>query len=181
MRIIILGVLTFLGWAIFGNYYFVCKVRGHCGDTDVTNVSSARMIQPTNPKNRQDLRNRITSDPVPEGNKVVAISVEFTTGKEAFFSKEKLAAPVRILDPMVMKYQQGKIFLVGHTADDGEATTNYEVGKQWAELLKKELVNLGFKADRILIRSQGEVAPLVPNSTESNRKKNKRVEVYFQK
>ncbi|RAJ83373.1 outer membrane protein OmpA-like peptidoglycan-associated protein [Chitinophaga dinghuensis] len=91
-------------------------------------------------------------------------------------AKEQLDSVAAIL----VKYQDIKIQIIGHTCDIGSATTNMKVGAARAQAASTYLVNKGVAAERITTTSAGATQPLVPNTSEENRKKNRRVTIILQ-
>ena len=68
------------------------------------------------------------------------------------------------------------VTIVGHTSDDGDDAHNLELSKKRARAVRKFLVNKGIAPGRLSFEGKGEGAPLVPNDSEENREKNRRVE-----
>jgi outer membrane protein OmpA-like peptidoglycan-associated protein len=66
--------------------------------------------------------------------------------------------------------------LSGHTDNMGSAAFNLDLSKRRAEAVKAFLVKNGVPASRIFVEYYGLSKPLVPNDTEQNRLKNRRVE-----
>jgi peptidoglycan-associated lipoprotein len=69
-----------------------------------------------------------------------------------------------------------KVQIEGHTCDIGTAEYNLALGERRANSAKKYLEGLGVSSARISTISYGEERPLVPNSDEGNRSKNRRDE-----
>ena len=69
-----------------------------------------------------------------------------------------------------------KILIIGHTCDLGILETNKRVGYKRAETLRKELVKRGTNPQQIAVESRWYKEPLVPNTSEANRIKNRRAE-----
>ncbi|MBV4357602.1 OmpA family protein [Pinibacter aurantiacus] len=76
---------------------------------------------------------------------------------------------------IMKKYPDMRIAIVGHTCDIASAATNYKVGLKRAQEVAAYLEKQGIAADRIDVSSKGETQPLVPNTSEKNRKINRRV------
>lgn len=66
---------------------------------------------------------------------------------------------------------------VGHTCDIGSVEANKEVGMHRAEYIKAELVSRGVPEKQIRCTTKWFTEPLVPNTSESNRMKNRRYEL----
>jgi len=73
---------------------------------------------------------------------------------------------------------KGAVFeVVGNTDDSGDAKANLEVSKKRAEAVRNYLIkNCNIEAKKLQVAAYGHTHPIVPNSTEQNRKINNRVE-----
>jgi len=69
-----------------------------------------------------------------------------------------------------------KVQIEGHTCDIGTAEYNLALGERRANSAKKYLEGLGVAGGRVSTISYGEERPLVPNTNEANRSKNRRDE-----
>ena len=73
---------------------------------------------------------------------------------------------------------QGAVFEVaGNTDDSGDATTNLAVSRKRAEAVRTYLIkNCNIDPKKLRVTAKGHTQPIVPNSTEQNKKINNRVE-----
>lgn len=73
---------------------------------------------------------------------------------------------------------QGAVFeVVGNTDDSGNAKTNLAVSRKRAEAVRTYLIkNCNIEAKKLKVAAKGHTQPIVPNSTEQNKKINNRVE-----
>ena len=79
-----------------------------------------------------------------------------------------------------MKKNAGDTVTVeGHTCDKGADAYNQALGQRRADSVTKALTGGGVAANRVASVSKGEKAPAVPNSSEANRSKNRRVVFLF--
>lgn len=69
------------------------------------------------------------------------------------------------------------ILLIGHTCNIGDDNINIKIGKERALAAKEYLMTKGVSENRITIESKGKTQPLVPNTSEENQRKNRRVEI----
>lgn len=69
------------------------------------------------------------------------------------------------------------ITLIGHTCSIGNDDINYKKGMERAIVAKDYLVSSGISENRISIESKGKTRPLMPNDSEENMAKNRRVEI----
>ncbi len=73
---------------------------------------------------------------------------------------------------------QLSIEIIGHTDNVGDDDYNINLSMQRAKSVQLKLEELGVK-NKIEIKGYGSKNPLLPNNNEENRKKNRRVEIYF--
>lgn len=72
-----------------------------------------------------------------------------------------------------------KIRVIGHTCDLGTEAYNLKLSEKRAHAAHKYLLSKNVAKDRIIVEWKGESSPSVPNVSEENRSKNRRVEVIF--
>ncbi|WGK64039.1 OmpA family protein [Croceiramulus getboli] len=103
-------------------------------------------------------------------------AVLFDTGKHEL--KPEGIIMVEELATQMQNFIKGTVTVEGHTDDVGSAQNNFTLSKRRAAsvatALKKSLGQSGLKWKEVGL---GETKPLVPNDTESNRQKNRRVEI----
>lgn len=81
-----------------------------------------------------------------------------------------------------MKENPEKIIIItGHTCDIGTYEANYKVALRRAGFAKQQLMQRGISANRIKTQSKAYLEPLVPNTSEENRKINRRIEFKYDK
>jgi len=66
--------------------------------------------------------------------------------------------------------------IIGHTCDTGTRRNNMKLGTQRAIEIQQRLIKLGAQRAQLVPLSKAYDEPLVPNTTEANRTKNRRVE-----
>jgi outer membrane protein OmpA-like peptidoglycan-associated protein len=72
-------------------------------------------------------------------------------------------------------YPNMHVLIEGHTCDMGTPDENIILAQKRADSVKDYLVQYGIAPERIRAVSKGQTEPLVPNTSEANRKKNRRV------
>lgn len=70
-----------------------------------------------------------------------------------------------------------QVEISGHTCDIGAENYNLTLSERRAKAVQKYFVDQGIKSDRISVFYFGESKPTVPNTSEQNRSKNRRVEI----
>jgi len=74
-----------------------------------------------------------------------------------------------------------EIMIIGHTDNIGDGNALVELSNKRAEAVKKFLVQSGISGARIHTFGVGAADPLFENTTESNRERNRRVEIIVMK
>jgi len=102
-------------------------------------------------------------------------SVLFDTGK--FQLKENATTALEELVSAIAEIPKGTIIVEGHTDNVGDPSSNQTLSENRAQevasyLKKKLLANYNYK-----VMGLGETQPLVPNNSDENRQKNRRVEI----
>jgi outer membrane protein OmpA-like peptidoglycan-associated protein len=108
------------------------------------------------------------------GEKLILRGIEFETGKATITNKSEkiLNMAVRALNAA----PEMEIEIVGHTDNVGDPANNLKLSQDRADAVKQWLINKGINASRMSSSGKGETEPLVPNTSDENRQKNRRVE-----
>ena len=83
------------------------------------------------------------------------------------------------LDPVadiLNRYSDIKTLITGYTCNIGSKKVNQKIGLKRAEAGKEYLINKGIAPERITVDSKGKIQPIVPNTSNENRKLNRRIE-----
>ncbi len=70
-----------------------------------------------------------------------------------------------------------RLEIQGHTDDDGSADYNLQLSHRRAESVRQYLLLFGVEPSRLQAKGYGESMPVVPNNSEENKAKNRRVEL----
>ncbi len=108
--------------------------------------------------------------------RIIMKNIEFATGKADINKSSE-----RILTNTLkaMKRVPGPDFeIVGHTDDVGSRENNVKLSQERADAVKKWLMDRGVDESRLQTRGAGPDEPLVPNTNDANRQKNRRVEFF---
>ena len=112
--------------------------------------------------------------PAAEAIDLVGLRLQFAFDDYSLSSKSK--ENLEKLAGWMKKAEMAKIQIEGHTCDIGTNEYNLALGERRANSAKTYLEGLGVSSSRISTISYGEERPLVPNSDEANRSKNRRDE-----
>ncbi len=110
----------------------------------------------------------------PVGTKAI-VNIEFD-----YNSAEIKEESYYILDDIAVILKRNpnlKLKITGHTDTDGDEKYNMDLSLKRAENVKLKLTELGIERKRLEIEGKGESDPLVPNTTEDNKRKNRRTEL----
>ncbi|WP_299897398.1 OmpA family protein [uncultured Aquimarina sp.] len=98
-------------------------------------------------------------------------------GSKEFKPDATLANYALELKSYLTKYPAKKVLITGHTDDIGDNKSNQYFGLKRAENVKKYFISQGISAEKLSSKSKGETDPIVPNDSEENRAKNRRIEI----
>jgi len=180
MRTILTGIGIFILWSIFSNYWYVCQIKMLCGNSEENQIAVA--LADTAAILEDDISgDEEIAETEVEKNGEMPIREEFVEQATIYFAFDSSLVLNEDLFQEVTNiieesgYQN--IVLHGHTCNIGPDNYNYDLGKRRADRVKQKLVSLGVKNNWINTVSHGEEQPAVPNISEENREKNRRVEI----
>jgi len=117
-------------------------------------------------------------EPAPEPEMIfefsaeVAFPLDSATLQPAAVAELNEAIELLSMHPELTRVQVG-----GHTCDLGDADYNRGLSQRRAQSVHDYMVENGIDDDRLSVRGFGETRPKVPNSSDSNRRENRRVEL----
>jgi outer membrane protein OmpA-like peptidoglycan-associated protein len=127
-------------------------------------------IKTTNRETKDIVLDLLTTE-----TKMVFNNITFETNS-AELNVESYAELNRLLSFME-RNPELKIEISAHTDDVGSNEYNFRLSDKRAESVVKFLVNNNVDKNRVLSKGYGELKPLVPNDSDENRAKNRRVEI----
>jgi len=138
-------------------------------------------------ESRKEVQARIVLNKRPAVPNVVVAGREVKLKKEVHFqhdSTDVLPDSLGLLEELAELFKnKPEIRLAevqGHTDNTGSAVYNQRLSQGRAQAVVDTLVRLGVSSDRLVANGYGADKPLVPNNTDANRAKNRRVQVIIQ-
>ena len=99
----------------------------------------------------------------------------FATGKTTILSTSEPA--LNELFTLLSERPGQRIRIVGHTDDIGSDRSNQLLSEGRANSIREAMIERGIDGERIETKGRGERDPIVPNDSDENRQKNRRVEI----
>ncbi|GAB60589.1 OmpA family protein [Rheinheimera nanhaiensis] len=81
---------------------------------------------------------------------------------------------------VLREYEKTMLVVAGHTDDTGPYQYNMNLSQQRADSVKQYLIAQNVQAIRIETQGYGPNYPIVPNTSETNRAQNRRVEIHIE-
>jgi outer membrane protein OmpA-like peptidoglycan-associated protein len=121
--------------------------------------------------------------PKPKEAQVELTTEEVRIRKQVFFktnsaeiSEKSNELLSEIADVLLRNPQVKQVEIQGHTDNKGDSEYNRQLSQQRAESVMQWLTTAGVAADRMSARGYGDTRPLLPNLTDRNRARNRRVQ-----
>ena len=100
--------------------------------------------------------------------------IEFELGSTALKASAKPA--LELVARLLIRHPHLKLMIFGHTDNVGGRKYNLDLSRRRAEAVKDCLVELGVTPESLRAKGFGMDKPLLPNDSDENRAKNRRVE-----
>lgn len=121
------------------------------------------------------LKNYSSGSELSLGERLVMKDVDFETGLEKL--KESSFTSLDALAKQLTNNSSLKFEISGHTDNTGDENTNRVFSKSRAQSVANYLVSKGAKASQFTVEGKGSSMNIAQNSSEANRKKNRRIEI----
>lgn len=102
-------------------------------------------------------------------------AVTFSSGKYDLNANAQQA--LNAVAQVLSKYPESTLIVTGHTDDVGNDAKNQTLSEARATSVARYLASQGVQSSRITQQGMGEIAPKLPNTNDSNRAANRRVEL----
>lgn len=107
------------------------------------------------------------------GDKIIIRNIEFVTGKADITPASNSILNIALSE--MQKVPESEFELVGHTDNSGDNAKNMKLSLARVNSVKAWLTSHGVAANRLTTRGAGATEPMVPNTSDENRQKNRRV------
>jgi OmpA-OmpF porin, OOP family len=128
----------------------------------------------TNPTAFNPLSLDIPLNPIKQGSSVILNNIFFA--HNSYELEDKSTAELDKIVSFMNVNPTVSIELGGHTDDVGSDADNLDLSQKRAKSVYDYLVNAGVSAAKLKFKGYGESKPVVPNTNEENRAKNRRIE-----
>lgn len=133
---------------------------------------------------RKDLNVQVAVHARPKQPKVIVTKQELKLREQVHFqydSTEILPDSMALLEEVAQvlrdKPDIAHLEIQGHTDNAGTADYNLALSTRRAEAVRNALIRNGIDASRLTAKGYGQQKPLVPNTSDANRQKNRRVQL----
>jgi OOP family OmpA-OmpF porin len=109
-----------------------------------------------------------------QDGKIVSNGIRFDTGKSTL--KSESMGVLNEIHKMLDEHPEVKVSIEGHTDNVGDNDMNQKLSEERAEAVRKQLVSMGIKAERLTSKGFGESKPINTNDTPEGKAENRRVE-----
>lgn len=148
----------------------VVEVPAGLRDSDGDGVIDERDLCPGTPPGTRVDRHGCPLDAIVE---LRGVTFELDSARLRPDSETILAYAIDILE----RYPEMEVEIAGHTCDLGSAAYNQRLSERRAQSVVDYIASQGIESNRLRARGYGEEQPTVPNDSEANRERNRRVEM----
>lgn len=170
MRILIIGVLTFLVWSAISTYLYVCQIKGLCDETvstEISAVSSEHIEAMTvNVMHKPTVRKH---PPVP-----VDLVIYFAFDKSEFSVTDGIEKYFDAAHTYLNSDTNTHLKITGHTDEIGSNVYNNALAHRRAQSVLRYFNSKGVFLNVIEIESKGENEPVDNKNTNAGRANNRR-------
>jgi outer membrane protein OmpA-like peptidoglycan-associated protein len=136
----------------------------------------------------EDTNARIMLNKRPDQPNVIVTGRELKLKKQVHFQHDSaevlpdsMAILEEIADVLKTHAEIKSVEIQGHTDNQGSAPYNLKLSGDRAQAVVDALVKLGVDPLRVIAKGYGDTKPLLPNTTEANKAKNRRVQLMIKK
>lgn len=186
---IVSGTVAFVLWSAFSTWYYINYIKVFDNESQ-----SVQVAQVEEPREKPSPKPAEQAAPIPEAPKVEqaatieeepAVPVALNISRDFYFAKNSTRLLTEgtfksFLDSLIVLYESVDVTFEGHTCDLGTDEHNLKLSKARAAVLASKAFALGLSRSNVQQDFFGETRPKVSNTSEANRKRNRRVTVLIQ-
>jgi outer membrane protein OmpA-like peptidoglycan-associated protein len=171
MKILLLGFLALFGWSIFSTHFYVCKIKGLCGEPITMQQGEDRNneISPVDTLSKPV----VPEQPLFPEKMIMYFAFDKSEFKSDINTEKYYTESKAYLDQNL----QSRLSITGYTDALGSDEYNLALGYRRAQSLQNYFERKGIPANKIIIDSKGEKQPADDNNTKEGRAKNRRSEI----
>jgi len=109
-----------------------------------------------------------------QDGKIVSNGIRFDVGKATL--RQESMGVLNEIYKMLSDHPEISVSIEGHTDSDGDKDLNQKLSEERAEAVRKQLISMGIKAERLTSKGFGESKPVNNNDTPEGKAENRRVE-----
>lgn len=176
---ILLGIISFTVWSIFGTWYYVTQIKGlPKTENSVLTASPNTSTVPvdTSTIEAEKVSPEAILDSIKPEPITVTKTIYFLKNTTNVVDESELNSFIDSLNS-ISSSEEYQLVAVGYTCDLGKAEYNQKLSEERATYIAKELRTSSINIKKVDIQGMGEQAPDVPNDSEPSRQKNRRVEL----
>jgi OOP family OmpA-OmpF porin len=171
MKILFIGLLTFIAWSSLSTYIYVCKIQGLCDEPEIIELTAV---------NQEDV---IADEPIPEAsvqeNAIIPkdLVIYFAFDKSEFNPDSQTGNYILESKAYLDQNLQARLSFTGHTDAIGSDAYNQALGYRRAQSVLHYFESKGMTAMNSVVESTGEKEPADDNNTAAGRANNRRTVV----
>jgi OmpA-OmpF porin, OOP family len=178
MKQIVIGVLVFLIWLVVSTYWYVCGIRDLCEQPTPPPAITLLPVEEAAPVKIPEPKPEPAPQPkVEEKKEFILPTIYFIMERDSVKNVDDLIASAKMAADSLEEGADLKLYITGHTGDDGEETNDYGLGLKRADAVKKYMIIRGIPGDKIVTTSKGGDEPKASGSSQEGRMLNRRVEM----
>ena len=109
-----------------------------------------------------------------QDGKIVSNGIRFDSGKSSL--RPESMGVLNEIYKMLDEHKDVNVSIEGHTDNVGDNDLNQKLSEERAEAVRKQLISMGIKAERLTSKGFGESKPVNTNDTPEGKAENRRVE-----
>lgn len=180
MKILLIGLIAFIGWSALSTYIYVCKIKGLCDEPTSIQMHAVKSPDAKYPDNLKDtipVKHPLDEQVLTSENLIIY----FDFDKSEFQSNAETGNFIKETKVYLNQNSKARITITGHTCAIGTNEYNQDLGYRRAKSILNYFAINGISENKILINSKGESEPAADNNTVSGRANNRRSEIVIKK